>query len=227
MAIFTDYTNILPDPVNKIGTAGQADPAGSAGPGFASVSLNSRANNLRDRTNSGRLLSRSAAYHMWNIRIEYNPMTKEEFEPVYSFLMNRQATLKPFLVELPQYIQSIGNPIVDFQTPAGATRLVVNSVPCKPGDIFNIDDPNDAKHVKTYKITRVETETDYQSIAGSPGAGNIRIHFTPGLQKTTYQNATVLLDNPQIRVISANDTLEYSLNSDGLYSFSLSLEEAL
>lgn len=58
MADFADFSNVLPDPNNKIGDAGQADSSGGAGPGFKSVSIDSEAKIMRQMTNSGRLVSR-------------------------------------------------------------------------------------------------------------------------------------------------------------------------
>ena len=52
------------------------------------------------------------------------------------------------------------------------------------------------------------------------------IHFMPGLQKATQNNSDVIFTNPLVRVI-ATDVQEYSLNKEGLYTFSLKLEEAL
>ena len=101
MASFTNFQNVLPDPNNTIGSAGQV--AGSAGPGYASVSVTSEQPMLRDRTNSGRILARSVAGHKWNIKISYNPMTRADFEPVYTFLLQRRGPLNPFYVSLPQY----------------------------------------------------------------------------------------------------------------------------
>ena len=56
MATFTSFSEILPDPNNTIGEAGQ--PGGSAGPGFASVKFSSIAPVTTTRTNSGRVISR-------------------------------------------------------------------------------------------------------------------------------------------------------------------------
>lgn len=48
----------------------------------------------------------------------------------------------------------------------------------------------------------------------------------PGLQKATFNNADLVFTNPLMRVI-ATDVQEYALGNDGLYTFSLKLEEAL
>ena len=80
MANFSSFQDTLPDPNNSIGNAGQ--PTGSTGPGYASVELTSENKNLRSRTNSGRLIARSIAYHTWKVNIGYNPMTRSEFENI-------------------------------------------------------------------------------------------------------------------------------------------------
>lgn len=103
MATFTNYSTILPDPNNKIGTAGEVNASGEAGPGFASISFSSNTPVMKTRTNSGRMISRAIAGHRWTIDITYNPLTRDEFEPVNSFLMARRGSLVPFFIELPQY----------------------------------------------------------------------------------------------------------------------------
>ena len=98
---FSNHLNILPDPNNAIGNAGET--GGTAGPGFASVQLTSDQPTMRDFTNSGRLLARAIARHQWKVNISYNPMTETEFNRVYSFLLHRRGGVNPFFVSLPQY----------------------------------------------------------------------------------------------------------------------------
>ena len=78
MTTFATFQNILPDPNNTIGAAGQV--AGNAGPGFASVQLTSTQPVIRDSTNSGQLLARAIAAHKWSVNITYNPMVRSDFE---------------------------------------------------------------------------------------------------------------------------------------------------
>ena len=58
------------------------------------------------RTNSGRVITQAAAGHKWNINITYNPMTRDQFEPVYSFLLEKNGRLNPFFVQLPMHTTS-------------------------------------------------------------------------------------------------------------------------
>ena len=106
MGNFTAFQNILPDPNNRINNAGadnSATDVGAYGAGYSAVSFSSNQKVLKDRTNSGRLLARAKTGHNWKIKISYNPMTREEFEPINTFLLQRRGALNPFFVSLPQY----------------------------------------------------------------------------------------------------------------------------
>jgi len=247
MAAFNSFQNTLPDPNNTIDSAGQS--GGTAGPGYATVKLSSQQPMLRDRTNSGRLLSRAVAAHRWKIGITYNPMTRAEFEPVYNFLVQRRGSLNPFFVSLPQYrlpqmstfsswgaLNSGQFLESNAATNAGATSVLLdpesgatynkdtNGTP-KAGDLFTINSTN-SNHLKAYRITRVEDKDDYLSGTAQPsGLTQIRIHFVPGLSKSIEINAPFKFNDPLIKVIQAGDVQQYSLGQNGLYQFSLSLEE--
>ncbi|MDA9581388.1 hypothetical protein N9R80_00190 [bacterium] len=101
MAINTPRSNLLPDPNNPINDAGQADASGIAA-GFISVSLNSEFKTVSTFTNSGRLITSSSGGHKWSVNVSYNPLTREDFEPVYNFLAHKKGRLTPFFMELPQ-----------------------------------------------------------------------------------------------------------------------------
>ena len=116
--------NTLPDPNNTITAAGTDAGGGTAGPGFKSVQLSSIQPILRDRTNSGRIISRSHVYHKWEVGITYNPLTKAQFDPIYNFLLHKRGTLKPFFVSLPQYrAQGPTSRTVASSAVAGATSI--------------------------------------------------------------------------------------------------------
>jgi len=100
---FSVLSNVLPDPNYKIGTAGESLTTGSPGPGFASVKLTNDQKMMVTRTNSQRLIARSTAGQKWKVDISYHPMTRDEFEPVYTFLLQQKGPLTPFFISLPQY----------------------------------------------------------------------------------------------------------------------------
>jgi hypothetical protein len=241
MATFSSFLDILPDPTNPIGISGQAlatNSGGTAGPGFASVQFSSEAPIQVSRTNSGRVLTRAIAGHKWKIQISYNPMTRDQFEPVYNFLLEKNGRLNPFFVKLPQQANSrnaaftSANPTITTATTAAAGtgfllqagHSTTEATQPQPGDMFTIADSNDSLHTKAYRVTRVLSNATYQSSGTRPSTSQRLVYFTPHLQRAVAQGATCDY-TPLIRVMQTADVQQYSLNNDNLFSFSLSLEE--
>lgn len=232
---FSSFANRLPDPNFKITEAGENANGGNAGPGFASVKFSSEQPVSISRTNSGRVISRAIVGHRWKINITYNPMTREEFEPVYSFLLEKRGRLKPFFIALPQYssprTSTSGTISVKGVTSAGVSNFTVDGFGSvtgglRPGDLFTFNDSANSNHKKAYQITRVLTNTDYLSGGTQPGANERIYYVTPPLEKSVANNSTLTYTNPLIRVVQTADIQEYSLGTNNLYQFSLSLEEA-
>jgi len=245
MSDFTSFQNILPDPNNAISYAGDDDSASVGvvnGSGFASVKFTSEQPTLRDRTNSGRLLSRAIVAHKWKIGITYNPMTRVEFEPIYNFLLQKRGGLNSFFVSLPQYRVPQDSTFATYAASnnleaagamvAGATEALLvksgysnttNKTP-RPGDLFTISGTN-SNHLKAYMVTRVETTADYLTGAAQPSSSQVRIHFSPGFSKAVGTGDDFIFHNPLVKVILSSDVQQYSLNTDGLYQYSLNLEE--
>ena len=244
MATFTSFLDLLPSPDKPIGIAGQSlatNSGGTAGPGYASVTFSSEAPIQFSRTNSGRVITRSIAGHKWNINITYNPMTRDEFEPIYSFLLEKNGRLNPFFIQLPQHILSRNtafaslNPTITTATTGSkgagfiltAGHSTTEATQPQPGDMFVIQDSNDSLHTKAYRVTRVMGNSTYNSALHSQPTTSQRIvYFTPHLQRDVAQGATCDFGGPNIRVIQKSDVQSYSLGTNNLFQFSLNLEEA-
>jgi hypothetical protein len=241
------YLEVLPDPNYKILPSGKEDATGVAGQGFANIKLSQSDFIEAPKTLTGKTIWKKSKQAKWLLDIKYNPMTLEEFAPVYNFITQKKHGLVPFFISLPQYKEpkdatfatfaaSTGYDItVSGDTIAGSSTLLLTSSSWSGdtytstglpffGDIFTITDSNDSLHVKTYMVARVETMDTYVT---SPGTGNIRIHITPGLQRKVNDTAIINFDNPLLRVNQLTDMQEYSLGNNNLYTFSLKLEEAL
>ena len=232
---FSSFANRLPDPNYKITEAGHTANSGNAGPGFATVKFSSEQPVAISRTNSGRVITRAIVGHKWKINITYNPMTRDEFEPVYSFLLEKRGRLKPFFISLPQYnsprTSTSGTISVDGAITAGASNFKVDGFGSvtgglRPGDMFNFNSSN-SNHKKAYQITRVLTNSDYLT-GGTQPATDERIYYvTPPIEKAVEDNATIDYGSDTlIRVVQTADVQEYNLGTNNLYEFSLSLEEA-
>ena len=244
MTAYTSFQTVLPDPNNGVALGGQvSSSAGDKGPGFASLSITSGTPIQVSRTNSGRVISRSAAGHKYEIKITYNPMTREQFEPVYSFLQQQNGRLNPFFVELPQQYTSRNTAFATYAASntitSGATLVTqgaefmvqaghstVQTTTPQPGDMFTVTDANDSLHKKAYRVTRVMINNTYHSgLHSNPTTAQRIVYFTPPLQRKVAATQTIDY-TPKIRVILKNDIQSYSLGTNNLFSFSLDLEEA-
>jgi hypothetical protein len=245
MGAFTAFNNRLPDPnwgVNEAGHGHASDYV--EGPGFASVKLDSNQPVAFSRTLSGRATTRSIAGHNWKINITYNPMTRAQFEPIYNFLQERRGRLKAFEVVLPQYdspqqtlgVASGAQLTIKGNILAGATNFTadnhshITNSSLKPGDMFNFQDPANSNHKKVYQVTRVLNNTDYLTGGTRPGTADRIYYVTPSIERSVEDTDDVntpklITTNPVFRVVQASDVVSYSLNTNNLYEFSLSLEE--
>jgi hypothetical protein len=234
MAAFTPFSNRLPDPNYSIEETGKGG-SGTAGPGFATVKVTSMQPVATSVTNSGRVSTRTIQAHRWKISLTYNPLTRNQFEPIYNFLLERRGRLKSFEVVLPQYnsprTTTSGTISVDGAITAGATNFKVDgfgsvSGGLRPGDMFNFTDSNNSNHKKTYRIVRVLTNSDYLT-GGTQPASDERVYYTiPSVDKGVADNSTLTYANPIFRVMQEGDVREYSLGTNNLYTFSLNLIEA-
>ena len=250
MADFTEnFQNTLPNPSNSIAYDGSSDSSNAgftAGPGYASVQVTSKFKTMMNQTNSGTLVARSKAAQSFEVSISYNPLTEDEFNILYGFLLQKQGMLKPYLVPLPQYDDPKDNtlathsPEIEFQVgrdtlttgySAGVTQMFIDSSgydsstdgQLRPGDMFNITDASNSNHTKAYKITRVETNADYTGTR--PDLDELKISFVPPLQKAVSDNSVIKYKNPTIKVVSGSDDISYTLGNNNLYSFSLKAKE--
>jgi hypothetical protein len=248
VATFTVFSDLLPDPNNKIDIAGVSNnsSAGSSGPGFAKVQLRSLNQIQTSRTISGRGVISSPGFHVWEISVTYNPITRSEFEPVASFLHSKQSGLRPFYVILPQYsapqnslfatyaTSNLTGITVASNTPAGSNTVLIGGTSGMteelagnptPGDFITFTDSTDVNHKKAYRIVGVETSAYYQEGTTAPTATQRRLRLDPPLSRNLSASSVVNFIKPKFRVKQKGDVLEYELGTDNLYQFSLSLEE--
>lgn len=240
MATFLEFSNILPDPINKITEQGDIDSTGVAGPGFSAVNFVSNGDTQVSRTNSGRGVHRDQEKQFWSFSIRYNPMTRDEFDPVDSFLASRNSRRDPFFVVLPQHSKPKDATFATYASSntirvngihyAGSGFLLIDSIPTingspKTGDMFTITDSSNVNHLKVYKVTRVETNARWLTGSTQPLVTERRVHIEPTLQRTTADNSVINFINPKFRVVPKSDLREYSLDTNNLYIMSLDVEE--
>ena len=237
MATFSNFTNRLPDPNWGISEAGDGHATSfTEGPGFASVKFSSQQPVAYSRTNSGRVTTRAIAGQYWSIGITYNPMTRDQFEPIYNFLLEKRGRLKPFFVALPQHVTTrtatSGTLSVQGTITSGDSNFLVDGMDgltggLRPGDMFNFVDSGNSNHHKIYKVVRVADSTNkLSSDTALNTSDERRLYVVPPVEKDVTDNSTLDYGSPLFRVVQKSDVQEYKLGTNNLYEFSLNLEEA-
>jgi len=185
------FQNILPDPNNTIGDTGKAT-AGGEGPGYKSVSITSKSEVMSQRTNSGRLVTRSASGHTWSVSIGYNPLTRAQFDPLFSFLLHKRGNLNPFFVSLPQnkvpqttlFAKTVRPTNESVGGVEGLGKVVKSVQLPQAGGTFIVG--------QEYKITSVAGGTNWSSVGGATNAseGDIFIATAVGTSALTSASPT-------------------------------------
>tara|TARA_R100000951_G_C2612509_1_gene171687 strand:- start:563 stop:1030 length:468 start_codon:yes stop_codon:yes gene_type:complete len=153
--------------------------------------------------------------------------------------MEKRGRLKPFEVVLPQYSAPRTALNVASGTQLTVDTAIVAGVPffkadnhghattggMRPGDYFTFNDSNNSNHKKAYRVTSVTNNTDYIS-GQQPDADQRYYYITPSIEKAVADDVPLVTTNPTFRVIQNGDTVSYSLGTNNLYEFSLSLIEA-
>lgn len=75
-------------------------------PGFRSVQTNYRHYNLMSESVNGRLQVRSLGSSRREFTVQFPPMTKAEFEPIYDFILLQEGMLETFSIAIPNPTQS-------------------------------------------------------------------------------------------------------------------------
>ena len=226
------YSTIFPAPGTLIDSAGKTNNlTGLPAPGFAGLNIKANQPVRVVRARSSRGLPISGSSFFWSFDISYHEMTVEEYEAIENFLLGHNTKVNPFYITLPNYAQprpsgyetflNGADLSIDSTVYAGDKTITVNSTNASllPGCFLNIDDDSDALHKGTYKVTRVETPTNF---SGDPVAANkLRLSLFPEVQRDQVGTITARLVNPTFRVIQTGDTqAEYSQNNTVSFGFS-------
>jgi len=163
-------------------------------------------------------------------------MTREQFEPIYNFLLEKRGRLKPFFVVLPQNADprttTSGTISVQGSITSGDSNFLIDGMDSvtgglRPGDMFNFSDSSNSNHLKIYKVVRVADSTNKLSTDTALNTTDERrLYVVPPVEKDVTDGSTLTYSNPMFRVVQKSDVQEYSLGTNNLYTFSLNLEEA-
>jgi len=183
-------------------------------PEFRAINVSSNHSNLFSETVSGRVQVRSLGGQRWSFTAQYNPMTREEFQPVFAFVMSQQGRLGSFGI-VPPVVGSTsgtatGTALVNGATAAGSTTVPVDGFAgtIKAGDFIKFS------HGKVYMVT-----------ADRDGPGSIDIE--PALVQNVADGEEMVYKNVTFTMRLSNDVQEYGLNSNEYYEYEIDMIEVI
>lgn len=184
-------------------------------PEFQAINVISKHKNLMSEAISGRVQVRSIGGQKWQFTAKYNPMTRAEFMPVYSFVTAQQGMLGTFTI-VPPVISSTsgtasGTALVNGNHAIGDSTITVDGFTgsLKAGDFVKF-----ANHSKVYMLT-----------ADRSGAGTMTIE--PALVATLADNEVITYNSVPFTMRLSNDIQEYSLSANEYYTYEIDMAEAL
>jgi len=184
-------------------------------PEFQAINLESRHNNVMSETVSGRMQVRTLGGQRWSFTAKYNPMTREEFQPVFAFVMSQQGRFGAFTI-VPPVIGSTsgsvtGTLLANGAHSAGDSTISVDGISgtLKAGDFVKF-----SGHSKAYMLT-----------ADRAGAGTMTIE--PPLVSSVSDNESIAYTSVPFTMRLANDVQSYNLASNEYYEYELDMIEVL
>lgn len=182
-------------------------------PEFQSINFRSNSPVTSNTSISGKRTVRSLNSQRWEFSARYDRLTKEEFGPVYAFLISQGGQLGEFSV-IPTEISSArgnasGTCTIGVTTNAGSSTVVVGLT----GSLLKGDLIKFSNHTKVYMVTEDRS-----------GSGTLTI-FPSLLQQVTTSD-TVIYDDVPVQVRLVNDIQEFELNSNNQYTFEVDFRES-
>jgi len=190
-------------------------------PRFSSVDLESNFQVFVSITQSGKRNVRQTGAHRWILRGTYSSLTRQQFMPVYAFLMDQEGQYGSFNFVAPDLAtpQGSGNgtPLVDLASQVGKSintkGWANNETVLKAGDILRF-----AGHSKVYMMTADAT---------SDGTGLATLAISPALQESPADNEGITINNVPFNVMQTGNVQKYGARNPLLYTFEVSFVEVL
>ena len=188
----------------------------------ADIKVSSFTPTLVSQTQSLKRQVRRRGGQRWAFEVNFPPMTRAEFAPIYAFCLAQRGqyetfTFVPPVVSDPQGTAT-GTPLANGAHSAGDNTIVTdgwsNSITAlKAGDFLKF-----SGHNKVYMVTADAT---------SDGSGNSTLTVEPPLLAAVADNEAITVSDVPFTVALTTDTQEYSAGPPNVYEFNLSLIEVI
>ena len=186
-----------------------------ASPEFSAINVDSISANIRSETRSGRTQVRSIGAQRWRFTARYNDLTRDDFAPVYAFIMSTGGGFTPFEIIPPVISDTSGDATglmaVNGSHSAGDSTISVDGFTgtIKAGDFVKF-----ASHTKVYMVT-----------ADLTGAGVLNI--SPALLSSVSNDNAVTYTGVPFTMRLSNDTQKFSAGAGDRYKYEVDMIEVI
>lgn len=160
--------------------------------------------------------------HRWLLEIDFPPMSREDFAPIYAFAVSQRGQFDTFTYFPPivssSQITTAGTGTVNGAHTAGDTSIVTDgwdvSEDCmKAGDFIKF-----SGHDKVYMVV---------ADVASDGSGNATLTIEPPLKANLADDESLTTGAVPFTVRFDSDNAEFDLGIENVYGFSMSLIEVV
>ena len=190
-------------------------------PSASSVNIKSIEPTLVSITQNLKRQVRRRGGQRWSLEVEFPPMTRSEFAPIYAFAMKQQGQFETFTYVPPVISTSQGDttesPVVDDTLSVGANSATIDNLTAsqsgiiKAGDFFKF-----SGHSKVYMAT---ADMD------SNGIGHGTLSFAPNLLNAVANDETITFASVPFTVSFTEDITQFATDTTALFGFSMTLIE--
>jgi len=190
-------------------------------PAASSVNIKSIEPTLVSVTQNLKRQVRRRGGQRWMLEVQFPPMTRTEFAPIYAFAMKQQGQFETFTYVPPVISTSQGdtteNPVVDGALSVGANSAVIDGLTAsesgiiKAGDFFKF-----SGHSKVYMAT-ADMDAD--------GTSHATLNFAPNLLNAVANDETITFAAVPFTVSFTEDITQFATDTSALFGFSMTLVE--
>jgi hypothetical protein len=186
-----------------------------------SVQVRSFEPTLISITNSLKRQARSRGSQRWLLTVNYSPMTRANFAPLYAFSMKQKGQFDTFTFTPPVISttqgQSSESPVVNGALAVGVTSASIDGLTASQTDILKAGD-----FFKFSGHSKVYMATDDMD---SDGSGDGTLNFAPALVNAVADDETLTISAVPFTVAFTNDLTTFNTDASSLYGFSFELAE--
>ena len=186
-----------------------------------SVQVRSFEPTLVSVTNNLKRQARSRGSQRWLLSVNYAPMTRANFAPLYAFSMKQKGQFDTFTFTPPVISTTQGqsgeSAVVNGALAIGVSSAAIDGLSASTSDILKAGD-----FFKFSGHTKVYMATDDMD---SNGSGEGTLNFAPALVNAVANDETLTIAAVPFTVAFTQDFTTFDTNASTLFGFSIELAE--